>query len=278
LGYDRRMRAFYTGSLLLFLSVGSCSAQAQPPSGGAPAYVEISLPAGVRSETLFVRYVLDDDFGGWLEPHPGVSSYFIGAIHEGTTAKRFRAVVYAPGCMLKTIDLAILGTAIPRYTFVCQPLSNVTLTGTLVKPDRFQGKEVNVEMNYVARWAQGFLGFGDGIITKIPLGATPHVSANGSFVLSVPAFAEDPLARTPDHAGEIEFWARDTTGEKIVAQIIPTAHSLRTRMGGLQIRKEYPEPVEFAPCSGPHQDLQPHDSFGFVLRPEPKHPIDACDD
>jgi hypothetical protein len=231
------MRALYRGSLLVFLSVGSCSAQAQPPSGGASAYVEVILPAGMRSETLFVRYVLDDDFGGWLEPRASVSSYFIGVIHEGMPARRFRALVYAPGCMMKTVDLPILGTA----------------------------------------WAMAFLGLGDGIITEIPLCATTQVSANGSFELSVPAFAEDPLALSPDHAGEIQFWAKDKTGGKVVAQIIPTAHSLRTRMGGLQIRKEYPEPVEFAPCSGPHQDLQPHDSFGFALRPDPKHPINACD-
>jgi hypothetical protein len=273
------MRALCAGSLLvLSLGLPICFAQALPPSGGASAYVEIDLPAGVRSETLFVRYVLDDDFGGWLEPHAGVSSYFIGATREGIAAKRFRALVYAPGCMIQTIDLPILSPAVPRYSFVCQPLANVTLTGTLIKPDRLLGQEVKVQVKCVARWAQSFLGLGDEIMTDIPLGGTAHASANGAFLLSVPALTEDPLAGTLDHAGEFQFWARDPTSGKIVAQIIPTARVLRTRMGGLQIRKEYPEPIEFAPCSGPHQGMQPHDTFGFALRPDPTHPIEACDD
>jgi hypothetical protein len=47
-------------------------------------------------------------------------------------------------------------------------------------------------------------------------------------------------------------------------------------MGGLRIRKEYPDPIEFAPCSAPHQGFQPHDAFGFAIRPDPSAPPDAC--
>jgi hypothetical protein len=263
-----------TRSLLVFLlGVEICSAQPTPPSGGAGAYVTITLPAEVRSETIFVRYVLDDDFGGWLQPRAGVSSYFISTSRQGTPANRFRALIYAPGCMLETIDLPVSSSAAPRYSFVCQPLRNVALTGTLIKPDRFYGQEINVQVKYVARWAQGFLGL-DGINTDIPLGGMQRASANGAFPLSVPDLSEDPLASTADHPGEFQFLARDPASGKIIAQIIPTAQFLRTRMGGLQIRKQYPEPLEFAPCSGPHQRLPVHDAFGFALRPAP---IDACD-
>src|SRR5271165_6507737 len=100
------MRARCTGFFLaLSLWVPICLAQTPPASGTAAGYVAITLPVGVRSETLFVRYVLDDDFGGWLEPHPGVSTYFISTKRHGAPANRFRALVYAPGCMLQTIDL-----------------------------------------------------------------------------------------------------------------------------------------------------------------------------
>jgi hypothetical protein len=115
-----------------------------------------------------MRYVLDDDFGGWLKPRAGASSYFISTSRQGTQANRFRALIYAPGCMIQTIDLPIVSSAVPRYSFVCQPLRNVTLTGTLIKPARLDGQEINVQVKYVARWAQRFLGLDDGIIPDIP--------------------------------------------------------------------------------------------------------------
>ena len=270
------MRARPTGSLLaLFLGVSTCSAQSPAPSGGA--YLAISLPVGLRSETIFMRYVLDDGFGGWLQPRAGVSSYFISTSSQGTPAHRFRALIYAPGCMIQTIDLPVVSPEVPRYSFVCQPLRDLTLTATLIKPDRLDGQEINVQVKYVARWARRFLGLGDGIVTDIPLGKTQAASANGAFTFTVPYFSEDPLAGAADYPGEIQFWGRNPASGKIVAQIIPTDHLLRTRMGGLRIRKEYPDPIEFAPCSAPHRGLQPHDAFGFAIRPGPSDSADACD-
>src|ERR1700679_2358063 len=112
------MKAGFTAFLATFL----CSAQ--------PAYVEIKIPTGVRSETMFVRYALNDDLGGWVEAHPGVSSYFI-TLPPGAPAARFRALLYAPGCAIQTVDLSTAGTAVPRYAFVCDPLPKITLTGIL---------------------------------------------------------------------------------------------------------------------------------------------------
>jgi hypothetical protein len=272
------MRARCIGSLLaLFLEVAIGSAQAPPPSGGAGPYVAIDLPLGVRSETIFMRYVLDDDFGGWLQPRAGVSSYFISTNRQGTPAHRFRALIYAPGCMIQTIDLRVASPEVPRYSFACQPLRTVTLTGMLIKPDRFGGQEINVQVKYVARWAQRFLGLDDGIVTDIPLGMTQGASANSAFLLSVPDLSEDSLAGAPERPGEFQFWGRNPASGNIAAQIIPTGRLLRTRMGGLRIRKEYPDPLEFAPCSAPHQNLQPRDAFGFAIRPDPSGPADACD-
>jgi len=256
---------------VLFLRVPICSGQT-PPAGGAAAYVAIALPVGVRSETVFLRYVLDDDFGGWLQPREGVSSYFISTNRQGTPANRFRALVYAPGCMIQTIDLPISRSTVPQVSFVCQPLPSVTLTGSLIKPVRLDGREVNMQVKYVARWAQRFLGLDESIVTDIPLGRTQQASANGAFALLVPDFSKDPLAGTADHPGEFQILGRDPGSGKIVALIIPTTQSLRTRMGGLQIRKQYPETIEFAPCSGPHNGFQPYDEFGFTLRPDPSDP------
>jgi len=272
LGYYRRMGACWLGSLLaLFLGIPICFAQT-PSSGGVGAHVTITLPGGVRSETIFVRYVLDEDFGGWLQPREGVSSYLISTVRQGIPADRFRALVYAPGCMIQTIDLPILSSAVPQVSFVCQPLPSVALTGRLIKPVRLDGREVNIQVKYVARWAQRFLGLDERIINDIPVGGTQQVPANGAFALFVPDLSEDPLAGTADPPGEFRILGRDPSSGKIVALIIPITQSLRTRMGGLQILKQYPEAIEFAPCSGPHTALQPRDEFGFTLRPDPSDP------
>jgi hypothetical protein len=262
--------------LALSLGVSIGSAQAPPASGNPAAYVAITLPVGVRSETLFVRYVLDNDFGGWLEPHPGVSSYFISTKRRGTPASRFKALVYAPGCQIQTVDLLTEGPAVPRYSFVCEPLRNVTLTGTLMKPDRLDGRELNVQVKYVARWAQQFFGLGEGILTDIPLGGIERASAKGSFQLSLPDLSADPLAGTSDHPGELQLLGKDPISGKIVAQIVPAVQFLRTRMGGLKIRKDYPVLVEFAPCSSARHSLEPHDPFGFAIRTDSRESIDAC--
>jgi hypothetical protein len=261
--YYRNMRAGFSGSLLtLFLVTPFCSAQ--------PAYVEVRLPRGVRSETMFVRYVVNDDFGGWVQPRPSISSYFI-TIHQGASATRFKAILYAPGCAIQTANLPISGSAVPRYSFVCDPLPNITLTGTLTNPARLDGREINIEARYVARWAQGVLG--DGMVTDIPLGVTHRAFAGGGFQISVPDLSKDPLAGTPDHPGELRILARDRARGKIVAQLVPTAEFLRERMGGLQIRDEYSEPVEFAFCAVQGRRLL--DPHGFAIRSDPSD--SGCD-
>lgn len=126
------------------MAVAFCSAQ--------PAYVEVRLPRGVRSETMFVRYVMADDFGGWVQPHPGISSFFI-TIRRGAPTSRFSALLYAPGCAIQTADLTTVDSAVPRYSFVCNPLPSIGLTGTLTNAPRLNGREVNLEVSYVARWA-----------------------------------------------------------------------------------------------------------------------------
>jgi hypothetical protein len=258
------MRAGCTGSLLTLFLVSICSAQ-------PAAYVEIKLPVGVRSETTFVRYALDGDFGGWVQPRPDISSYFISTKREGAAAARFRALVYAPGCAIQTVDLPVSGPAVPRYVFVCQPVPNVRLMGNLIKSDRLNAREISLDVKYVARWAAGFLGIGEDLTTDIPVGGTRYAADDGSFEISIPDFSEDPMASASD-PGEFQILTRDRTNGNILAQLVPTVESLRTSMRGLQIRKAYPDRVEFAACPdrGPHL----HDALGFSIRPTAK---DVCD-
>src|ERR1700693_3041660 len=115
---------------LIFMA-GVCSGQNVQPI--APSrYLEINLPPEVISEGVFVRYRLsEDELGGWILPHPGVSSYIISTTHEGLPATRIKAILYAPGCAIQTLDLPHSGSDTQRYLFVRRPLSCVWRNGVI---------------------------------------------------------------------------------------------------------------------------------------------------
>jgi hypothetical protein len=276
---ERRSQCFRRAFVLLLLGgtviwLSICSAQIQPPPASPSRYVEIKLPDGVPSESIFIRYVLDaDDFGDWVQQRPSVSSYLIEMNRAGHQATRIRAILYAPGCAIQTMDLALSGSNSQQYSFACQPLPSIWISGNLTRQDRLYRHEVSIRANYVARWAQSFLGLGAGIVTTIPVGDVVNVSPNGSFRLLVPDFSRDPSAGAPDYPGELQLWARDRTNDEVLAQLIPVGvAAAKTRMGGLRIQSAYPSDMVFAPCAANPPLL--HDAFGFALRPDVN---DACD-
>lgn len=111
------------------------------------------------------------------------------------------------------------------------------------------------------------------MVTDIPVGGTQRAVAGEGFQLSLPDLTEDPLAATPDHPGELRILARDRASGKIVARLVPAAEFLRARFGGLQIRNEYPKPVEFAFC--PSQGRRLRDVNGFAIRSDASDAV--CD-
>jgi hypothetical protein len=271
-GYDRAMKCRAVRSLQALVLLGGVCGGQVPQSADRPSpYVEIKLPREVDSETFFARYVLDGQFGGWIQPRPGISAYFIRTSQQGHQAVRIKALLYAPGCAIQTLDLPAAETSIQRYSFPCEPVPWISISGTLARSDRLYGHDVKVQAKYVARWAAHFLGLDDDMITDIPVGETKDVS-EGHFRLSLPDFSHDLLAGTPDHPGELQIVAKDRTSGGIVAQLVPTLQVARTRMGGLKILDSYPSEMVFAPCSA--NRAQVHDAMGFALRPDSR---DACD-
>ena len=230
-------------------------------------YIAIDVPRGVSSESVFIRYILaGEDIGSWVQERPGVSSYIISTTREGQSATGIKAVLYAPGCAIQTLDLPLSNSNNPRYSFVCRPLTSVSITGKLTQTGRLAGREVNLQARYIARWAQSFLGIGAGIPVTIPTGDFVYLSADSSFRISVPDLSRDPLAGDATHAGELQIWAKDKTTGEDVAQLTPAGSpTFKTRMGGLRIQSEYPSGAVFAPCAvnGHHVLL---DREGFSLR------------
>src|ERR1039458_1823582 len=111
-------------STLILLAVSS-SAQAPPPA--IPThFIVIDLPPGVRSETFFVRYALTGvGFSSWVAPRTDVDSYVVHTTANGRLATGIKAILHAPGCATRTLDLSLSASEDPHYAFVCQPVGNI---------------------------------------------------------------------------------------------------------------------------------------------------------
>jgi hypothetical protein len=246
---------------VLMLALTAVAGWSQIPSH----YIAIDLPSEVSSESVFIRYILAGEaIGGLVQPRPGVSAYIIGTARGDGSAAGIKAVLYAPGCAIQTLDVP-RSDANPRYPYVCRRLGSVGIAGKVLQPERLTGHEVNVQARYIARWAQPFLGLGD-ILVSIPVGDVASLPADYRFKISVPDLASDPLAGAPDHAGDIQIWARDKTSGDDVAQLLPGGSAtFRTRMGGLKIQREYPAETIFTPCAAP-RSLSLIRRDGFTIR------------
>jgi hypothetical protein len=241
----------------LIIAVSLCPAQ-------PPHYVEIKLPREVDSEHMFIRYTLDGDFGGWVEARPGMSSYFIDANGTRKTPARIKALLYAPGCAIQTLDLPVSETGIQRFSFVCRPVPSIAIAGALSRVDGLEADDIAIQAKYVARWAASFLGLSRELVTDIPVGETKYISTEGHFRLSLPDLAEDPSASAPDHPGELQIIAKNTSSGTVVAQLIPGRQLIGTRMGGFKIQSSYPPEIAFTPCFAVRRPSR--DANGFAIR------------
>jgi hypothetical protein len=89
------------------------------------------------SESFFIRYVLKgEDFGGWVQPRSGVSSYFISTTFSGRPATGIKAILYAPGCAIRSFDIPLSGSNHAQYSFICQPIKSISIRGAVLRLDR----------------------------------------------------------------------------------------------------------------------------------------------
>jgi hypothetical protein len=251
---------------MLIFALGICGGWVVYPQDHPTRSIEISLPAGVKSETVYIRYVLaGGSFGGLVETRPGVSSYFVSTMAGERAATGIKALIYAPGCALQTLDLSLSGSNTPQYAFVCKPIPPVSIAGRVAHPDRLYNGGATIQARYLARWATRFLGLDDSAVPVITVGDAPQFSADGRFLISLPDFSASP--GIADGPGEFQIWARGKVSGNLVALLIPQGlESIATRMGGLKILSTYPSDIVFAPCD--INSAQTHDAEGFALRPD----------
>jgi hypothetical protein len=243
-------------------SVGLCAILG---SSQTNAVLEITVPASVPSERLFVRYVHgSQDLGGAVYGPPNVSSFGVSTVAAGHAADRMKAILYAPGCEIQTLDLKLTGSNI-RYSFICQRVANLEIHGILARPDRLWRHKVKLQTKYIPRWAASFFGLGDTLVS-IPVGDATEISADGRFHLLLPDFSQ-----SPGRNGEFRIMATDETNEAVVAMLVPPK-SVRTRMGGMVVSKDYSGELIFTPCAA--SSARVHDHEGFAIRPDVS---DSCD-
>ena len=237
-------------------------------------YLEIRLPNGVQSESVLIRYVVaGDDFGGWVKPQLGLPAYRISAIRNGAVASGIKAIVYAPGCGIETVDVAFPDAGNRDYNFVCRATGTVRVGGKVLQAELLSKHEVVLQAEYLAHWASAVLGLGGDLPLTIPLGEPVALGTEGRFELSVPDFATDPGARA--RLSEIQIWAIDKSDGTNVAQLFPvTKPDAKTRVSGLRIQRAYPAEIAFSPCTVNPRDHVLHTREGFAIRPESPRPCE----
>ena len=204
-------------------------------------YVEIKIPDGVDSNAVFIRYVLDRDFGGWVDPHSDISSYFISTTRNGRTAERLKALVYAPGCPIQTFDIPVSKAWPQSISYDCRAVPSIAISGSVIGLDN-----ARIEAKYGARWVREFFGLTDKIETPVPVGHGMYFAGSEAFRLSIPDFSGD------DREGEIQFWAVDPGTGKMIARLLPK----QPVVAGATIA--------FGLCGTPAARV--HDRFGFAIR------------
>jgi hypothetical protein len=170
--------------------------------------------------------------------------------HPVTTAYRTAAgtLLYSAGCAIQTSP----------EPFVCIPVATIPIDGEIIFADRMFNRKVNLEVRYLARWAQQSLGLSPAI-PIIHLANGVELGENHAFHLTIP----DLSAGHED--AEIQIWARDKETGELVAQLMVEAPAeLGTRMGGLKVQSHYPARIVFTTCAKNYPIPQfLHDRTGF---------------
>jgi hypothetical protein len=238
------MPAVARGFLLLILILpGSyLTAQTGTPAGQpspADAIFTISVAPPATAKDVQVRYFLTDQSGvRWSSTATAAGSdkLVIRADDAGRTPKTFNAIAYAPGCQFVTFTAEDLAASTRKGDFQCQKLPTVELRGKVAVPAG--GQVLQVESMYVVRWAGKF--FSVPGLSISPLAVTKAtVDSDGSFVMDLPDFTNDPLWNTLSKDATLMFFLTDqATGHRVAGLKAPAALS---RGGNLKVAASYPE-------------------------------------
>lgn len=216
-----RMRWF-----LLVLAVGMAKASAQDLAGTHPPHVTLTLPAGVPDADATLQHFLRGGFGGYgSEIGAADHRLDLEAAYENKPAREMKAVVFLRGCEPERFDFNLVQEPNVVRQLACKSLPNAKLFGQL--PAGTYGKDMFVDVRYLADWVNRDFGVMDGIVPMIHVAEVP-VRPDGSFNVDLPAYA----------GGEFVFRLRDTRIQSLGTELHPVETTGAPR-------KEYPAVVAF---------------------------------
>ena len=238
------MPAVARGLLLLVLTLPGIYLTAQTGTPAAQAGTDdtiftISVAPPTTAKDVQVRYFLTDQSGvRWSSTAAaaGNDKLVIRADAAGKTPKTLNAIAYAPGCQFVTFTAEDLASSTRQGDFHCQKLPTVELRGKVALPAG--GQVLQVESMYVVRWAGKF--FSVPGLSISPLAVTKAtVGADGSFIMDLPDFTNDPLWNSLSSDATLMFFLTDQeTGHRVAGLKAPAALS---RGGNLKVAASYPE-------------------------------------
>jgi hypothetical protein len=228
--------------LILTLSRSHLTAQTETPvphPSTADAIFTISVAPPTPAKDVQVRYFLTDQSGFRWSSTATVASgdkLVIRADAAGKTPKTFNAIAYAPGCQFVTFTAEDLASSTRQGDLQCQKLPTVELRGKVAVPSG--GQVLQVESMYVVRWAGKF--FSVPGLSISPLAVTKAmVDADGSFIMDLPDFANDPLWNSLSNDATLMFFLTDqASGHRVAGLKAPATLS---RGGNLKVAASYPE-------------------------------------
>lgn len=171
------------------------------------------------NQTLKVKIVLPERFSERVsinyEPHDGVtgrsSRNLNASLHAGhtvvevpATTDRFRALVWIPGCKMKTFDIPVEKSDI-ELQFACDPLDTISFHGRVKGVEVGSSATISASYNEagICMWLDGAKDRWAGSCMGPQIGgiASAVVASDGTFKLELPDFDSDPIFG----GGELEF-------------------------------------------------------------------------
>lgn len=195
MGVGMSRRSLLVASGLAMMALLMVGASQRHPNEGV---IRLRFPRQADLTGLSIRYFLTGPFGGFgsfVRTDPNTREYAIDTFHDGRPATTLKAIIYCPGYRIVLLtDRRVAARSDVVVPVDLEPLGWVPLSGRLVSaPSRLPAwQDLRIEVQYMAYWSHTFYGITDGIVESFKV-ATTGVASDGSFTLSVPDFAADPV-------------------------------------------------------------------------------------
>jgi hypothetical protein len=201
---------------------------------------EFAAEPTINGEKMHYFYPGEIPSPGWIISDPAGNKTVVRTGPEPEPALSFKLIAYAPGCQLVAFSADLQATSNRQVQFTCTPLNTIQFSGE-ANVSAFAGKELQVEVLYGCDWSRTF--FGRGPVTPFSLGKA-NIVPDGSFTISLPDFAADPLWSTVANDASLYFYLVDGANGQRLGALKPSLVT-SAKGGPLKVAPSYPQ-VDFS--------------------------------